>query len=123
MFYTKGISKKAKTVFALSLLEFREKEKDIDLYCHLNYMFIKKSGLLKTLFCKQRYYGYFISGKTLCKIGLKLKIITYYKKGKQEYPTFPNVLEQFLKSGKKYISTTVFDITEFLLVSFVYCRC
>ncbi|PDZ42453.1 hypothetical protein CON82_29415 [Bacillus wiedmannii] len=54
MFYTEGISKKAKTVFALSLLEFREKEKDIDLYCHVNYMFIKKSGLLKTLFCKQK---------------------------------------------------------------------
>ncbi len=123
MLYTKGISKKAKTIVALILLEFREKEKDIELYCHVNYMFIKKSGLLKTLSCKPRYYGYFISSKTLCKIGLKLKIITYYKKRKQEYPTFLNVLEQFLKSGKKYIPTTVFDITEFLLMSFVYFRC
>lgn len=86
-------------------------------------MFIKKSGLLKTLSCKPRYYGYFISSKTLCKIGLKSKIITYYKKRKQEYTTFLNVLEQFLKFGKKYIPTTVFDITEFLLVSLLYFRC
>ncbi|KXY36102.1 hypothetical protein AT267_10085 [Bacillus cereus] len=56
----------------------QKKGKRYNLYYHVNYMFIKKSRLLKTLSYKQRYYEYFISRKT----GLKLKIITDYKKRK-----------------------------------------
>ncbi|MRB61659.1 IS3 family transposase [Bacillus thuringiensis] len=55
--------------------------------------------------------------QALWKSGLKSKIVTYYKKRKQEHRTFPNVLERSFKPGKKDIPTVVCDITEFRLVN------
>ncbi|WP_128856979.1 transposase [Bacillus sp. CDB3] len=55
--------------------------------------------------------------QALCTAGLKSKVVTYYKKRKQEHRTFPNVLERSFKPGKKNIPTVVCDITEFRLVN------
>lgn len=61
--------------------------------------------------------------QALCQAGLKLKVVTYYKKRKQEHHTFPNILERSFQPGKKDVPTVVCDITEFRLVSGlkVYC--
>jgi len=48
---------------------------------------------------------------------LSSKIVTYYKKRKQEHPTFPNALECSFKPGKKDVPTAVCDITEFRLAN------
>ncbi|WHS75911.1 transposase [Bacillus cereus] len=40
---------------------------------------------------------------------LSSKIVTYYKKRKQEHHTFPNVLERSFKPGKKDVPTVVYD--------------
>ncbi|WP_305927823.1 hypothetical protein [Bacillus mycoides] len=55
--------------------------------------------------------------QALCRAGLKSKVVTYYKKRKQEHHTFPNVLERSFKPGKKDVPTVVCDITEFRLVN------
>ncbi|OOR07111.1 transposase [Bacillus cereus] len=55
--------------------------------------------------------------QALCKAGLQSKVVTYYKKRKQEHGTFPNVLERSFKPGKKDIPTVVCDITEFRLIN------
>ncbi|MCU5669023.1 DDE-type integrase/transposase/recombinase [Bacillus cereus] len=49
--------------------------------------------------------------------GLQSKVVTYYKKRKQDHHTFPNVLECFFRPGKKDVPTVVCDITEFRLVN------
>ncbi|EJR63043.1 transposase [Bacillus cereus] len=54
---------------------------------------------------------------SLCRAGLKSKVIMYYKKRKQDHYTFPNILERSFKSGKKDVPTVVCDITEFRLVN------
>ncbi|MEK4414768.1 IS3 family transposase [Bacillus sp. FSL K6-0268] len=55
--------------------------------------------------------------QALCKAGLQSKVVTYYKKRKQEHRTFPNVLKRSFKPGKKDIPTVVCDITEFHLMN------
>ncbi|MED3275554.1 hypothetical protein [Bacillus thuringiensis] len=45
------------------------------------------------------------------------KVVTYYKKRKQEHRTFPNVLKRSFKPGKKDIPTVVCDSTEFRLMN------
>ncbi|HHT7228661.1 TPA: IS3 family transposase [Bacillus cereus] len=55
--------------------------------------------------------------QALCKAGLQSKVVTYYKKRKQEHRTFPNVLKRSFKPGKKDIPTVVCDITEFRLMN------
>ncbi|EJP81947.1 hypothetical protein IC1_06045 [Bacillus cereus VD022] len=55
--------------------------------------------------------------QTLCHAGLKSKVVTYYKKRRQEHNTFPNVLERSFHPGKKDVPTVVCDITEFRLVN------
>ncbi|WP_157452921.1 IS3 family transposase [Bacillus thuringiensis] len=55
--------------------------------------------------------------QALCKSGLQSKVVTYYKKRKQEHRTFPNVLKRSFKPGKKDIPTVVCDITEFRLMN------
>ncbi|MGR5979266.1 hypothetical protein ACT7DJ_17465 [Bacillus cereus] len=55
--------------------------------------------------------------QALCRAGLKSKVVTYYKKRKQDHHTFPNVLERSFKPGKKDVPTVVCDITEFRLVN------
>jgi putative transposase len=55
--------------------------------------------------------------KALYRAGLKSKVVTYYKKRKQEHHTFPNVLERSFKPGRKDVPTVVCDITEFRLVN------
>lgn len=48
---------------------------------------------------------------------LKSKVVTDYKKRKQEHHTFQHVLEQSFKPGKKDVPTVVCDITEFRLTN------
>lgn len=55
--------------------------------------------------------------QALCLAGVKSKIVTYYKKRKQEHHTFPNILERSFSPGKKDVPTVVCDITEFRLVN------
>ncbi|MBH0338710.1 transposase [Bacillus thuringiensis] len=55
--------------------------------------------------------------KTLCKENLQSKVVTYYKKRKQEHRVFPNILERSFQPGKKYLPTVVCDITEFRLIN------
>ncbi|MED3324656.1 IS3 family transposase [Bacillus thuringiensis] len=55
--------------------------------------------------------------QTLCQAGLKSKVVTYYKKRKQEHYSFPNVVERSFKPGTKDVPTVVCDITEFRLVN------
>ncbi|AZR75030.1 transposase (plasmid) [Bacillus thuringiensis] len=55
--------------------------------------------------------------QALRKAGLQSKVVTYYKKRKQEHRTFPNVLKRSFKPGKKDIPTVVCDITEFRLMN------
>ncbi|MBG9541073.1 hypothetical protein ABE42_41585 [Bacillus thuringiensis] len=45
--------------------------------------------------------------QALCQAGLKSKVVTYYKKRKQEHPTFPNVLERSFQPGKKDVPTVL----------------
>jgi len=53
----------------------------------------------------------------LCRSGLKSKVVSYYKKRKQDHDTFPNTLERSFQPGKKEVPTVVCDITEFRLVN------
>ncbi len=55
--------------------------------------------------------------QALYQAGLKSKVVTYYKKRKQEHHTFPNVLKRSFTPGKKDVPTVVCDITEFRLVN------
>lgn len=55
--------------------------------------------------------------KALYRSGLKSKIVTYYKKRKQEHNIFPNVLDRSFQPGKQEIQSVVYDITEFHLVN------
>ncbi|ADY25003.1 DDE-type integrase/transposase/recombinase [Bacillus thuringiensis] len=55
--------------------------------------------------------------QALYRAKLQSKVVTYYKKRKQEHHTFPNVLERSFHPGKKDVPTVVCDITEFRLVN------
>ncbi|WP_242070408.1 hypothetical protein [Bacillus thuringiensis] len=47
--------------------------------------------------------------QALCRAGLKSKVVTYYKKRKQDHPIFPNVRERSFKPGKKDVPTVICD--------------
>ncbi|EJR93258.1 hypothetical protein IKG_05573 [Bacillus cereus VD200] len=55
--------------------------------------------------------------QALCRAGLKSKVVSYYKKRKQDHDSFPNILERSFQPGKKDVPTVVCDITEFRLVN------
>ncbi|MEW4150003.1 transposase [Bacillus thuringiensis] len=55
--------------------------------------------------------------QALFRSGLKSKVVTYYKKRKQDHHTFPNILERSFQPGKKDVPAVVCDITEFRLVN------
>ncbi|MGG0408661.1 DDE-type integrase/transposase/recombinase, partial [Bacillus mycoides] len=55
--------------------------------------------------------------QALYQAGLKSKVVTYYKRRKQEHHACPNVLARSFKPGKKDVPTVVCDITEFRLVN------
>ncbi|EKS8373514.1 IS3 family transposase, partial [Bacillus cereus] len=55
--------------------------------------------------------------QALCRFGLKSKVVSYYKKRKQDHDTFPNTLERSFQPGRKDVPTVVCDITEFRLMN------
>ncbi|HDR3658704.1 TPA: hypothetical protein QCO21_005381 [Bacillus cereus] len=55
--------------------------------------------------------------KTLCKENLQSKVVTYYKKRKQENRVSQNILARSFQPGKKDIPTVVCDITKFRLIN------
>ncbi|WP_142322481.1 DDE-type integrase/transposase/recombinase, partial [Bacillus thuringiensis] len=55
--------------------------------------------------------------QALCRSGLKSKVVSYYKKKKQDHDTFPNTLERSFQPGRKDVPTVVCDITEFRLMN------
>ncbi|MGH0945731.1 IS3 family transposase [Bacillus mycoides] len=102
---TENQKKRAKTA-AYIVMQFK-RLKDRMGYRKLYHYLVNKGAMVTLSQVRQ----------ALCRAGLKSKVITYYKKRKQEHPTFSNVLERSFKPGKKDVPTVVCDITEFRLVN------
>ncbi|MED2765824.1 hypothetical protein P4283_28035 [Bacillus thuringiensis] len=67
----------------------------------------------------QKLYRYLLNNDVmmiLYQVGLKSKVVTYYKKETQEYYTFPNIPKRFFQPGNKDVPTVACNITEFPLV-------
>ncbi|EJR91038.1 hypothetical protein IKE_05707 [Bacillus cereus VD196] len=98
--------KKRKKTAAYIVMQFKRLKGRMG-YRKLYHYFVNKGAEISLSQVRQALY----------KVGLKSKVVTYYKKRKHEHRTFPNILERSFQPGKKAIPTVVCDITEFRLVN------
>ncbi|WP_255255561.1 transposase [Bacillus cereus] len=108
-------------IFIVNLLQFRKKRKETAAYIVMQFKCLKGRMGYRKLYRYLVNKGVMVSlsqaRQTLCRAGLKSKVVTCYKKRKREHHTFPNVLERSFQPGKKDVPTVVCDITEFRLVN------
>ncbi|MGE6963921.1 IS3 family transposase [Bacillus thuringiensis] len=101
-----AIQKKYKKTVAYIVMQFKRLKGRMG-YRKLYHYLINKFAMVSLSQVRQ----------ALCQAGLKSKVITYYKKRKQEHHTFPNVLGRSFQPGMKDVPTVVCDITEFCLAN------
>ncbi|WP_277561481.1 hypothetical protein [Bacillus paranthracis] len=103
---TTAIQKKRKKTAAYIVMQFKRLKGRLG-YRNLYHYLINKFAMVSLSQVRQ----------ALCQAGLKSKVVTYYKKRKQEHYTFPNVLERSFKPGMQDVPTVVCNITEVRLAN------